>query len=138
LCRRISSFRDLVVWQRSVELSVVVYRLTESFPRHERNGLIQELRKTSRSVAYNIAEGHQRHTTREFRRFLDIALGSQAELETQLRIASRVGYLGNDDSACVLSLCDEVGRLLRGLSKALQRRAAADPRDSAAALDPSP
>jgi four helix bundle protein len=136
----VSSFRDLVAWQRSVELSVVIHRLTESFPRHERAGLSAELRKTSRSIAYNIAEGHQRHTTREYVRFLDIALGSQAELETQLRIASNVGYLGNDDSACVLSLCDEVGRLLRGLSKALQRRAAADPRSTAAPrdLDPSP
>ncbi|HOC42177.1 MAG TPA: four helix bundle protein [Thermoanaerobaculales bacterium] len=126
--QRVSSFRDLAAWQRAVELSVAVHRLTESFPRHERFGLAQELRKTSRSVAYNVAEGHQRHTTREYLRFLDIALGSQAELETQLRIAAAVGYLRSEEPKFLLTLCDEVGRLLRGLSKALEHRGAADPR----------
>jgi four helix bundle protein len=140
LGHRVSSFRDLIAWQRSVELTVFIHRLTGSFPKEERNGFIAEMRRTSRSIAYNIAAGHQRHTTKEFIRFLHIALGSQAELETQLRIAVEVGYLKPEESMSVLTLCDEVGRLIRGLSKALQRRAAADPRNTAAPrdLDPSP
>lgn len=128
MAQRVPSFEDLVAWQRAVDLSVVIHRLTESLPRHERSGLVMELRKTSRSVAYNIAGGHQRHTPREHVRFLDIALGSQAQLEAQHRIAAKVGYLDSQASASELRLCDEVGRIVRGLSMALQNRPPADPR----------
>lgn len=128
MTQSVTSFRDLVAWQRAVDLCVVVHDLTKSFPPVERMGLSAEMRKTSRSVAYNIAEGQQRRTTREYLRFLDIALGSRAELETQLRIAARIGYLQADLATRLLARCEEVGRLVRGLSKALQSRAATNPR----------
>jgi four helix bundle protein len=121
--QQVSSFLDLLAWQRAVDLSVLLHDLTRSFPAYERMGLIMEIRKTSRSVAYNIAEGQQRRTTREYVRFLDIALGSRAELETQVRIAERVGYLENEEAVRIVALCEEVGRLLRGLSKSLKSRA---------------
>ncbi len=78
--------------------------------------------KTSRSVVYNIAEGHQRGSTREFLRFIDISLGSQAELETQILLAVSLGYVETQASRSVLATCDEVGRLLRGLSRSLRDR----------------
>jgi four helix bundle protein len=124
----VSSFRDLVAWQRAVDLTVAVHDLTASFPPHERHGLILEMRRTSRSVACNIAEAQQRRTTREYLRFLDIALGSRAELETQVRIAYRIGYLKDDEAVRVVAQCEEVGRLVRGLSRALKSRASTSPR----------
>ena len=122
MSQRVSSFLDLLAWQRAVDLSVSIHDLTKSFPPHERSGLVTEMRKASRSVAYNIAEGQQRRTTREYLRFLDIALGSRAELETQVRISERVGYLQRDEAIRILALCEEVGRLVRGLAKALKWR----------------
>jgi four helix bundle protein len=89
----VRTFKDLLVWQKAMQLSVEVYRLTKTYPGHERYGLTAETRKTSRSVPYNIAEGHQRGSTAEYIRFLGIAAGSAAELETQLLLADRLGYL---------------------------------------------
>ena len=80
---RIRTFKDLLVWQKAMRLSVEVYRLTRNYPDHERYGLTAETRKTSRSVPYNIAEGHKRKSTADYIRFLSIAAGSAAELETR-------------------------------------------------------
>ena len=87
----IRTFKDLLVWQKAMSLSVDVYRLTKNYPSHERYGLTAETRKTSRSVPYNIAEGHKRASTAEYIRFLGIAVGSAGELETQLLLAGRLG-----------------------------------------------
>ena len=77
---RIKSFKDLIVWQKAFELCLQLYRVTRLLPAEERFGLSLELRKTSRSVVCNIAEGHRRRSTAEYARFLDIASGSAAEL----------------------------------------------------------
>ena len=88
------SFRDLQVWQRSMELSVAVYRLTQHFPREEAYGLTSQIRRSAISIPSNIVEGHGRMNPREFKRFLLIARGSNCELQTQLEL-SRALNLGD-------------------------------------------
>jgi four helix bundle protein len=94
--RKIRSFKDLDVWQRSVDFAVVIYEITERFPSTESFGLAAQMRRASVSVASNIAEGFGR-SSKEFSRYLQIALGSVAELETQIEIANRVGLLTNEN-----------------------------------------
>ena len=108
----VRSFRDLVVWQRSMDPSVLVYRITGSFPREETYGLASQLRRSAISIPSKIAEGQGRLNTREFRQFLGIARGSTFELQTQLELARRLG-LGEPrliDEAEVLS--HEIGRMI--------------------------
>ena len=83
----VQSFRDLQVWQRSIESTVAIYRLTQNFPREEVYGLTSQIRRSAVSVPSNIAEGQGRLATGEFRQFLGIARGSNFELQTQLEIA---------------------------------------------------
>jgi four helix bundle protein len=78
----VQSFRDLLVWQRSMTLAVVVYRLTSEFPRQEMFGLISQMRRAIISIPCNIAEGQGRNSTGEFRQFLGIARGSNSEVQT--------------------------------------------------------
>jgi four helix bundle protein len=115
----VQSFRELLVWQRSIELALTVYKLTSSFPRDEIYGLTSQLRRASVSVASNIAEGQGRATTGEFRQFLGMARGSNFEVQTQLVIASELGY----GEAATVQKCDEisleVGKMLNGLLRSL-------------------
>ena len=119
---RIRTFKDLLVWQKAMRLSVEVYRLTRDYPDHERYGLTAETRKTSRSVPYNIAEGHKRKSTADYMRFLSIAAGSAAELETQLLLADQLGYLKEGAGEVVLALHAEVERMLEALIRSLRAR----------------
>lgn len=124
---RIRTFKDLLVWQKAMELSVEVYRLTRTYPSDERYGLTAETRKTSRSIPYNIAEGHKRATTADYIRFLSIAAGSVGELETQLLLAARLGYLKNNPAQTVLALHAEVERMMDALVRSLKARINAKP-----------
>jgi len=109
---RVQSFRYLQVWQKSMELTVVVYRITQSFPREEAFGLTSQLRRSAVSIPSNIAEGQGRLNTREFRQFLGIARGSNCELQTQLEIARRLG-LGNLQLLNEAeSLSHEIGKMI--------------------------
>jgi four helix bundle protein len=119
-----ASFRKLVVWQKAFALCIDVYKQTDTFPSNERFGLTAELRKTARSVVYNIAEGHRRSSAREFARFLDISHGSAAELESQLLIGESLGYLAPALAGLLLSQLEEVTRMLAGLKQSLRRPAA--------------
>ena len=85
-------YRDLVVWQKAIELTVCVYQVTRSFPKDEINGLIPQLRRAAVSVASNIAEGRGRLNVGEFRQFLGVAQGSIYELQTQLLVARKLGW----------------------------------------------
>jgi len=123
----IRTYKDLMVWQKAMQLSVEVYRLTSSFPSHERYGLTAEARKTSRSVPYNIAEGHKRGSTADYIRFLRIAAGSMAELETQLLLADRLGYLKEAPSEGLLTLHAEVERMLDALIRRLRAKISNQP-----------
>ncbi|MFN2187476.1 MAG: four helix bundle protein [Candidatus Promineifilaceae bacterium] len=88
----IRNYRDLDIWQRAVNIAVLVYQLTNDFPQSELYGLTSQMRRSAVSIASNIAEGHSR-SSREFVQFLSIARGSVSELETQIEIASRIGLL---------------------------------------------
>ncbi len=118
----VQSYRDLTVWQKSLDVVVACYRLTREFPVHEQYGLTSQLRRAAVSVPANIAEGHGRRSTREYLHHLRIAYGSLMELETHLQIAGRLNYVLDADLATILSATEEVGRMLNGLQSALERR----------------
>jgi four helix bundle protein len=116
------SYRDLIVWQKSVDLAELVYRLTDVFPNTARFGLTEQIRRAVVSVASNIAEGQKRRSVRECRHFIAIAHGSLAELDTQLEIAVRIGYLQREAMAAVAGLLDHIGRMLTRLRESLSQR----------------
>jgi four helix bundle protein len=111
------SYRDLKVWQRSIELSVAVYALTAKFPREEIYGLTSQLRRAAVSAASNIAEGYGRGSKGEYRQFLGIARGSALEVQTQLVIAGRLEFGNAIELETADSLANEVGKMLWVLLK---------------------
>ena len=115
----VRSYRDLVAWQRSIDLVLEVYRYTQAFPKTETYGLVSQLRRAAVSVPSNIAEGHARLSTGEFRQFLGHALGSLVEVETQLLIAQGLNYLEPKQYNGLLERTVEVGKLLNGLLRSL-------------------
>jgi len=111
----VQSFRDLLVWQRSIQLTVAVYRLTKGFPKEELFGLTSQIRRSAVSVASNIAEGHGRLTTGEYRQFLGIARGSTFEVQTHLEIA-RALKLGNTEMVDEAEgLAHEIGKMIHAI-----------------------
>jgi four helix bundle protein len=116
------SYRDLMVWQKAMDLVVEVYQQSQSFPKEEVYGLTSQIRRAAVSIPSNIAEGQGQGSDRGFSRFLSIAQGSLTELETQLMIAQRLDYL--DDLTCqsTLDRCAEIGRMLNGLQKSFKAR----------------
>lgn len=122
----IQTYRDLEVWQKSMDLVVEVYRLATLFPQEEQFGLTSQIRRAAVSIPANIAEGHGRLHRGDYVRYLSIARGSLTEAETHLQIAVRLGYIKRDQAKQVWALFQEVGRLLNGLIRSLdtKRRAA--------------
>src|SRR5271165_2072759 len=116
---RISSYRDLVAWQKAVELVTEIYSATSQFPREEVFGLTSQLRRCAVSAPSNIAEGQGRATKGEFIQFLSHARGSLFELETQLCIASKLDYLAADQTRELELKAQEVARILNGLLTSL-------------------
>ena len=123
----VKSHRDLVVWQRGMDLAESCYRLAATLPREELYGLTSQIRRACVSIPSNIAEGHNNGSTAVFLRHLAVALGSQAELETQLELAVRLGLTTKEEAGPVLESVEEVGRLLHGLVRSLGARAAGLP-----------
>jgi four helix bundle protein len=121
------SFRDLKVWQKSVELTLLVYEFTRAFPKEEVFGLTAQMRRASISIASNIAEGSARGTKRDFRQFVKLARGGNCELQTQLVIAREL-QLG-DETKCDEIECrtHEIGRMLSALGKYLTAQIKAQP-----------
>ena len=121
-----NSFRDLTVWQRSMQLTVAIYHLTKEFPREEIYGLTSQIRRAAVSVPSNIAEGHGRLNTSEFRQFLGVARASNFELQTQLEIARALEF-GNakllDEAE---SLSHEVGKMLFAILESTVKKAKAN------------
>jgi four helix bundle protein len=115
---KIQSFRDLIAWQKSMELADTIYDLTEKFPPREHFGLAYQLRKSAVSIPSNIAEGSRRRTP-GYVHHLVIALGSHAELDTQCEIATRRRFINADDRRRVENLIAEVGRVTHGLVRSL-------------------
>lgn len=111
--------KDLVAWQKAMDLVVEVYRLTDSFPKREVYSLTDQIRRAAVSVPSNIAEGQAHFNSGEFLHFLRHSMGSLAELETQLLIARRLAYCADSESAPLLDAVSEVGRILNGLIRSL-------------------
>lgn len=113
------NYRDLIVWQRAIELVVEIYRITRTFPKEELYCLTSQMRRAAISIPSNIAEGQGRRTRKEFANFLSIAHGSLREIETQLIIAQQLQYNTLINLEAALNRCAEIGRLLNGLSNSL-------------------
>jgi four helix bundle protein len=116
---RVASYRDLIVWQRAMDLVDYVYRITSTWPASEVYGLTSQARRAAVSVPANIAEGQSRNGRREFVHHLGIARGSLSEVETLLLIGSRQRYVADDHLRSLLARSTEVGKLLRGLLQSL-------------------
>jgi len=116
-----NSYRDLKVWQKSIDLTVKIYRLTGGFPATEVYGLTSQMRRAAVSIASNIAEGWGRRSRLEYRKFVLIARGSHDELQTQLVIAERLGFGDVRGLADANEMANEIGRMLAGLYTFLQR-----------------
>jgi len=116
----IKSYKDLKVWQVAIDMVVDIYRLTGKFPRNESFGLASQIQRATVSIPSNIAEGHARGTSREFHHYLSITLGSTAELETQLIIASKLGYLEQTTANEMLERIDKLGKMIRALQKSVK------------------
>lgn len=114
------SYRDLVVWQKAMDLATEVHGIVKRFPTDERYGLSAQLRRASVSIPSNIAEGKGRWTTKDFAAFLMRARGSLHEVETQILLAIRFNYLTESETSRVFEQSEEVGRLLNGLIRSLQ------------------
>ena len=117
---------NLDVWKKAVDLTVRVYAATKGFPREEKFGLTQQVRRAAVSIAANIAEGAGRKSRREFNRFLSIAQGSASEVETELLIAFRLGYIAEQEYRNLIVSLNEVGRMITGLRNYLKKRTGKD------------
>ncbi|PIR82536.1 four helix bundle protein [Candidatus Kaiserbacteria bacterium CG10_big_fil_rev_8_21_14_0_10_59_10] len=118
----VSSHKDLIVWQKSVTLSIAIYKLTEGFPQREVYALSSQLRRCAVSIPSNISEGKARRSRKDFTHFLAIAYGSASEMETQLLIAATLGYCSQNEYEQVNSLLSEVSKMLRAMIEKLETR----------------
>ena len=118
----IKDYRELIAWQKAMDLVEMVYRATENFPKREVYGLTSQLRRAVVSIPSNIAEGQGRSTTRDFMHFLSIANGSLKEVETQILVAQRLGYTGEEQTSELIAHTTEVGRIISGLMNSLKRK----------------
>jgi four helix bundle protein len=115
-----SSYRDLLVWQKSIDLVSEVYKLTENFPKSEIYGLSSQMQRAAVAIPSNIAEGQKRAHKKEFMQFLYIAYGSGAELETQIEICKRLNKLKDLDYTAIVSKLSEVMKMLNALISSLK------------------
>ena len=118
-----SSFRDLEVWQESMTLVEEIYTLSKRFPSDERFGLTSQLRRAAVSIPSNIGEGARRKRRKAFAHHLDIALGSQGEVDVQLELAARLGFCAKSDRNVIQQRIDRIGRMLNGLIASQQPEA---------------
>ena len=123
---QIKSHRDLIVWQKAMDLVESVYSASSSFPKSETYGLTAQIRRAAVSIPANIAEGQGRRLPKEFLYFLANARGSLLELDTHLELALRLGYLQADTYARLLSQLQEVGKILNGLMRAVAQNQSSD------------
>jgi four helix bundle protein len=115
-------YKDLIAWQKAMDLVAALYDATETFPKRETYSLTDQMRRAAISIPSNIAEGQAHYSNREFRHFLRHASGSLAELETQILIAERRTYFTKAQTAELLARAHEVGRILSGLLNSLKER----------------
>ena len=116
----VRSYKDLIIWQKAIDLVVEIYQVIKRFPREEIYGLSDQIKRSAVSVPSNIAEGQSRQHTAEFRQFLYIALGSLAELDTQLIIAHRLGYIDSKDNELLTARVLELRKMVSTLISKLK------------------
>ncbi|HMT36385.1 MAG: four helix bundle protein [Bacteroidetes bacterium] len=116
---KVHNFRDLIVWQKGMEVSKTTYIMTSTFPADEKYGLKSQMQRSAISIPSNIAEGCGRTGNNELKHFLTISLGSSYELETQIILANEFGYINNDDLNKIIKQIQEVQKMLVGLYKSL-------------------
>lgn len=116
---KIQNFRDLIIWQRSIQLVQDIYQVTKIFPKEELYALTSQLRKSAISIPSNISEGFTRFHNKEYKQFLYISLGSCAELSTQIIIASKLKYLSTNNSDKLLNEIEQISRMIMSLIKKL-------------------
>ena len=117
-------YRDLVVWQEGIDLVANIYALSRNFPGEQKYALCDQMQRAAVSIPANIAGGHARASRQEFLHFLSICLGTLAELETHLTIASKLKYLAQDRTDNILGQTNLLGKRIRSLQKSLQNKAA--------------
>ena len=115
----VKNYRELIVWQKSMEAAKEIYSLVKKLPKEEMFALSDQMRRAAVSIPSNIAEGQARNSTKEFLQFLAIARGSTAELETQLLLCVQVGYLAPTDISALMDKLQEVSKMLNALTKTL-------------------
>ncbi len=117
----IKTYRDLLIWQKSKELTVMIYRQTQSFPKAEEFGLKSQMRRSAVSVPSNIAEGFGRYSAKEFRRFLRIAIGSLYELQTQQIVSFELNYLKKEKYDILVTKCLELEKMMNSFINKISR-----------------
>ena len=115
-------YRELLVWQKSMDFTIAIYHATESFPKSETYRLCDQLRRAAISIPSNIAEGQGRRSTRDFLKHLSYSVGSLHEAETQILLSTRLQYFTATTEDSLLSAAAEIGRMLSGLVAALEKR----------------
>lgn len=118
----IGTYKDLTVWQKSIDLCEKIYKITEAFPKSEQFGISNQIRRNAVSVPSNIAEGYRRGHRAEYVQFLRVSYGSAAELETQLIIARNIGYMGSKDYEILNDLLLEILKMLNKLISTLKSK----------------
>ena len=109
---KVKSYKDLIVWQKSMDLVIEIYKLVKKLPKEETYSLSDQMRRAVVSIPSNIAEGYARKTTKEYLKFLSIANGSRTELETQLIICNKIGYLNDKEIEVAMLKSTEIGKMI--------------------------
>jgi four helix bundle protein len=117
--KKVESFRDLIAWQRAVDVAAAIQRATLNFPQREVYGLCSQMTRAAYSISSNIAEGQGKSSKREFVHFLGHARGSLFEVQSQVYVAVRLGYLTKEQAEPLIALTDENGRLINGLIRSI-------------------
>jgi four helix bundle protein len=116
---KIKNFKDLKIWQKGIELAKLVYQITDPFPSIETYGIVSQMRRSAVSIPSNIDRGFMRRHNKEYKQFLYIALGSLAELETQIILSEKLDYFKNEQSKDVQANINELNKMITGLIKCL-------------------
>ena len=116
---KVTNYRELIVWQKSIAVAKQVYLLVKKLPKEELYALSDQMRRSAISISSNIAEGQERKTPIEFARFISYAQGSRAELETQLILCLEIGYFTENEINPILSMLEEIGKMLHSISNKL-------------------
>ncbi len=121
MSNRISSYKDLIAWQKSIELTTVIYKLLNQFPKEEKYGLNSQISRSCTSIPANIAEGWGRDSDQNFINFLRIAKGSLYELETHLIVSKNINYITDESLKDLQTRIEEISKIINGLIKSIMQ-----------------